>query len=120
MAASKLTVTQDNLALNIERVSTGRDGQERIMKEIITLDGKECENVVYQDRKRKSIATWSTDGKTLSISSSMTVERNGESRDIKSGEVWTLSDDGNTLSLVSTSNWQDNEVKATLVYDKAK
>lgn len=120
MAATKLTVTQDNLALNIERVSIGRDGQERIMKEIITLDGKECENVVYQDRKRKSIATWSTDGKSLSISSSMTFERNGELRDIKSGEVWTLSDDGNTLSLVSTSNWQDNEVKATLVYDKAK
>ncbi|HEY5590214.1 MAG TPA: hypothetical protein VIK55_04280 [Paludibacter sp.] len=120
MIASKITVAQDALALNIERVSKGRDGQERITKEVITLDGKECENVVFQDRKRKSTATWSSDGKSLSINSSMTFERNGESMVIKSTEVWLLGDDNNSLSLQSTSTSQNGELKATLVYDKAK
>jgi len=120
MSASKIIVIQDDLTLNTERVSKGRDGADRISKEVITLDGKECENVVFQDRKRKSTATWSTDGKSLTINSSMTFERNGETMDIKSAEAWKLGDDGSTLILEATSNTQNGEVKATLVYDKAK
>lgn len=120
MIATKITVTQNELTLNIERVSKNRDGDERITKEVITLDGKECENVVYQDRKRKSTATWSVDGKTLTINSVMTFERNGETMEMKSSEVWSLSEDKNTLTLESTSNGRNGEVKATLVYDKVK
>jgi hypothetical protein len=118
--ATKITVTQDNLVLNTERLSKGRDGEDRITKEKITLDGKECENVVFQDRKRKSIATWSADGKALEIKSSMTFEMNGESREIKSSEIWKLSDDKNLLTIESTSDGRDGEVKATLVYDISK
>jgi len=120
MIATKITVTQNDLTLNIERVSKNRDGDERITKEVITLDGKECENVVYQDRKRKSTATWSADGKSLTINSVMTFERNGETMEMKSSEVWSLAEDKNSLTLESTSNGRNGEVKATLVYDKVK
>lgn len=120
MAASKITVSQDNLALKTERVSRGRDGEERITNESITLDGKECENVVFQDIKRISTAKWSTDEKSLIIQSSMTFERNGEKREIKSSETWNLSDDKSILTIEATSDSRDGEVKATLVYEKAK
>ncbi|MFA9391541.1 MAG: hypothetical protein ACERKD_17155 [Prolixibacteraceae bacterium] len=119
-AASKITVTQDDLALTAERVSKGRDGEDRIRKEKVTLDGKECENVIFQDRKRKSVATWSADGKELTIKSSMTFDMGGESREFKSLEVWKLSDDKKVLSIESTFDGRDGEVKATMVYDSAK
>jgi hypothetical protein len=118
--ATKITVSQDNLVLNTERLSKGRDGEDRLTKEKITLDGKECENVLFQDRKRKSIATWSTDGKTLEIKSSMIFDMNGESREIKSSEIWKISDDKSILTIESTSDGRDGEVKSTLVYDLAK
>lgn len=117
--ATKITVTQDKLALNAERVSTGRDGEERITKEKVTLDGKECENVVFRDRTRKSIATWSADGKVLEIKSSMNFEMNGESRVIKSSEKWKLNDD-KSLTIETTSDGRNGEVKSTLVYDIVK
>lgn len=119
-AATKIIVAQDNLVLNAERVSQGRDGEERITKEKFTLDGKECENVAFMDRTRKSVATWSADGKVLTIKSSMIFDRNGESRETKSSEVWSLSDDKNTLTVESTMDGRDGEMKSTLVYDKAK
>jgi hypothetical protein len=118
--SSKLAVTQDANTLNIERTSKGRNGEDQVMKEKITLDGKECENIVFQDRTRKSTATWSADEKTLTIKSSMTFERNGEKTEMKSSEVWTISVDGNTLTLESTSTSPMGENKQTLVYEKAK
>jgi len=118
--ATKITVTQDKLVLNTERLSKGRDGEDRISKENITLDGKECVNVGSQDRTKKSIATWSADGKALEIKSSTTFEMNGESRDIKSSEIWKLSDDKSILTIESTSDGRDGEVKSTLVYDIVK
>jgi hypothetical protein len=118
--ASKITVTQDNLVLNTERLSKGRDGEDRITKEKITLDGKECENVIFQDRKRKSTANWSADGKALEIKSSMTFDMGGESREIKSSEIWKLNDDKSLLTIESTSDGRDGEVKATLAYDISK
>jgi len=120
MIATRINVIQSDLSVSIERVSKGRDGDERITKEVITLDGKECENVVFQDRKRKSTAKWSADGKSLTINSVMTFERNGETMEMKSSEVWSLSDDKNSLTLESTSNGRNGEVKATLVYEKVK
>jgi hypothetical protein len=120
LVASKITATQDELTLNTEKVSKGRDGEDRITKDIITLDGKECENVVFGDVKRKSIATWSADGKSLTISSVMIFDRNGDKMEIKSSEVWKLSDDKSKLTLESSATTPNGEMKATLVYEKAK
>lgn len=117
--ATKITVTQDDLVLNAERLSKGRDGEDRIRKEKITLDGKECENVMFQDRVRKSVATWSADGKLLTIKSTMTMDFNGDSREFKSSEVWKISDDKKVLTIESTSDGRDGEVKSTMVYDIA-
>jgi hypothetical protein len=114
----KITATQDANALNLERLSKGRDDEDRVTKEKYTLDGTECENTVFQTTVRKSKATWSSDGKILTINSIMTFERDGEKMEMKSTESWNLSADGKTLTIESTMTTPNGDVKQTRVYDK--
>ena len=118
MSPKQITSVQDELKLNSERVMSGRDGEDMIVKDIITLDGKECENVAFQDIKKKSIATWSDDGKTLTIKSSMDFDNNGETMTFRWSETLTLGAEGKTLLLETTSVMGENEVKEKSVYDK--
>lgn len=120
MSPNKITVVQDELKLNAEKVMAGRDGEDMTTKDIITLDGKECENVVFQDIKRKSIATWSADGKVLSINSTMNFDNNGETMTFKTSETWGLGADGNTLLLETVTKMGDNDMKEKSVYIKVK
>lgn len=116
--ATKMVVTQDDLNLNLDRTFNGRDGEEMSAKEIITLDGKECENVLFGSLKKKSIASWSTDGKTLTINGVMVFDANGESMEMKSVEILKLSDDGNTLTQESSFSTPNGDMKSTNVYLK--
>jgi len=118
MASLKLTVKQEGNNFTIERLRTGRDGQERKSTQKLTLDGKEIENDADRGGTRKSTATWSDGGKTLSIKSTMTFDRNGETMEMKSIELWKLTDGGKILSIESSSSTPRGERKATMVYDK--
>ncbi len=109
MGGREFTVTQE--ANLLTRKSVGRDGTERISK--YTLDGKESINSMG-DNQIPSVATWSADGKSLTIKTTM--EFNGNKR--TSIAVWSMPD-AKTLSIATTStNREGNEVKATMVYDK--
>lgn len=114
----KITATQDANFLNLERLSKGRDDEDRVTKEKYTLDGSECENTVFQTMVRKSKAAWSADGKTLTIDSVMTFERDGEKTEMKSSESWSLSADGKTLTIESKTSMPQGEFQQTRVYDK--
>lgn len=116
-ATSKLTIKQEGNDLTIERLRTGRDGQEMKSTQKLTLDGKESENDAGRGT-RKSTATWSDDGKTLTIKSTMVFDRNGETMEMKSIEQWKLTGGGKILSIESSSSTPRGERKATLVYDK--
>jgi hypothetical protein len=120
MAANKLKITQDANAIVLERTSKRQTGEEFTSKETITLDGKECENTLMENRTRKSTANWSADGKSLTISSSSVFERDGNKMEMKSVEIFKLSDDGSTLSIDATSTSPRGDRKQTLAYDKAK
>ena len=61
----------------------------------------------------KYVATWSADGKTLTIVTTRTTQ-NGER---KSSEAWTLTD-ANTLTRTTTSNNNGTENKRVAVYEK--
>jgi hypothetical protein len=63
--------------------------------------------------EQKSVATWSADGKTLTIVTTATF--NDTER--KTTEAWTLTD-AKTLSRTSTRQGQDGPVTTTRVYDK--
>ena len=109
MGGSTFTVKQE--ANLLSRTSTGRDGTERTAK--YTLDGKESVNTMGQNES-KSVATWSADGKSLTIKTNM--EFNGNAFTIT--EVWSLSAP-NTLSITRSFTGQDGtERKMTMVYDK--
>ncbi|KPK85080.1 MAG: hypothetical protein AMS27_08285 [Bacteroides sp. SM23_62_1] len=116
-AATKLTIKQEGNNMSIERVSQGRDGEEVTRNEKYTLDGKECENPAF-NTTRKSTVTWSEDGKSLTISSTMVFEREGEEMEMKSSEILSLTDDGKSLTIYSTSMSPRGEMKRTYVYDK--
>lgn len=116
-ATSKLTIKQEGNNLTVERLQTGRDGQERKSTQELTLDGKESENATGRGT-RKSVVTWSDDGKTLTIKSTMVFNRGGETMEMKSIEQWKLTGGGKILSIESSSSTPRGERKATMIYDK--
>jgi hypothetical protein len=116
MGGGNFVATQEANLLTVERTRTGQDGQATKITMKYTLDGKESVNTSPRGDS-KSIAKWSADGKSLTIETSRTMDMNGESRTMKSTEVWTLTD-AKTLTVASTRQGPDGDVKATMIYDK--
>jgi len=117
MISQKLTITQNENSFTLERSFTGQDGTERKSNETYTLDGKESVNPVFNTSK-KSIATWSSDKKSLTVASVMVLEMNGDKMEIKTTEIYSLNDTDKSLSLNSHSTSSMGDRTATLVYDK--
>jgi Tol biopolymer transport system component len=109
-------VTQDANSLTVVRTRTGQDGQPSTTTMKYTLDGKESINTSTRGDS-KSVASWSPDGKALTIETTRTMDMNGESMTIKSTEVWKLQD-AKTLTINSTRQSPNGEVKTDLIYDK--
>jgi len=107
-----MVVKQDANTLTIERTRTNRDGQTMNMTSKYSLDGKETTNS-FGRGESKSTAKWSSDGKSLTITT--TFSFNGNER--TSTEVWTFTN-ANTLSVASTRQGRNGEMKTTRVYDK--
>lgn len=118
--AYEMTVTQDDNALTTERKSQGRDGEERVQTSKYTLDGKVSENAGFMNSVSKSTVTWAADQKSLTIVTTTVFNRDGETMEMKSTEIWTQSADGSSLNIDSTRETPMGEMKTTLVYDKTK
>jgi len=118
MGASMMTIAQDGNNLSVESTRKNRDGEDVKSTAKFTLDGKECTNPAgFGNSTRKSVLSWSADGKVLNFAHSMTFERNGETQEFKNSETWKLNDD-KTLSIETIMNFQGEERKITNVYDK--
>ena len=116
MGGGNFVAKQEANLLTVERTRTGQDGQSTTTTMKYTLDGKESINTSPRGDS-KSVATWSADGKSLSIETSRTMDVDGKSTIIKSTEAWTLTDT-NLLALASERKGPDGEVKTSMVYDK--
>jgi hypothetical protein len=116
--AKKLTVQGNVENIAIKRASTNQQGEEVTTDEKLTFDDKESESTVFGNNKKKSKAKWSDDGKTLTVKSTIVFDRNGQTMEIKTTEVWTLSADGKTLTIDSTSESPRGTNTTKLVYDK--
>ena len=81
MGGNFVATQEDNL-LTVVRTRTGQDGQPTTMTMKYTLDGKESINTSPRGDS-KSTATWSADGKTLTIVTSRTMDMNGKSTTMK-------------------------------------
>ncbi|HEX2937269.1 MAG TPA: hypothetical protein VHO72_18080 [Bacteroidales bacterium] len=117
--AFAMTVAQDDKTLTTDRKSKGRDGEDRVQTAKYALDGSVTESTGMMNSVSKSTATWSADQKSLTIKTTTTFNRDGETMEMKSTEIWTLGADG-TLNIDSTRETPMGEMKLTLVYDKAK
>jgi len=116
-SARQLTVTQDGNNLTVARVRTNQSGESTTSTDKFTLDGKESVNASGRGGPSKAIVKWSADGKALNFAITRSFERDGQTTEFKSSEVWTLTD-AKTLSVQSTTVMQGNERKTTMVYDK--
>ena len=119
-APKKLKVAATDTSAAVERVSTGQDGQERSSKETLSYNGRETESTVFGTMKKKSAVKWSDDGKSMTVAGAILFERDGQSNEIKTTEVWKLFDDGKSLmvSSNSSSSFGDNAMK--MVFDKVQ
>lgn len=120
MAARKMKVTSRTDSLLFERNVLSPAGEEITSKVKISFDGKESESTLFENAKRKSAAKWSEDGQSLQVNSTILLDRNGETIEIKVQETWKLMDNGNNLAIEShsTSSFGENTMK--LVYDRVK
>jgi hypothetical protein len=113
MGGGDFTATQDANLLTVKRTRTGQDGTPVTTETKYTLDGKVTVNTT-QRGESKATATWSADGKSLTI---VTTSTFGD-REMKTTEVWTLTD-AKTLTISSTRPNQDGaETTTKRVYDK--
>lgn len=116
MGGGNFVATQEANLLTVVRTRTDMDGKSTTITHKYTLDGKESVNASTRSDS-KSIAKWAADGKSLTIETSTIMNMNGESRTIKSAEVWTLND-AKTLKIALTNQGPNGEVKTLNVYDK--
>lgn len=117
-AARTINIEQKEDAITIAKTATSFNGDEVTSTETLTYDGKEAESTVFGSSKKKSVAKWSDDGKTLSVSYTIFFERDGQSFEIKGTETWQLGDDGKSLTLSTVSTSPQGERSTKAVYDK--
>jgi len=109
MGGGSFTVAQDANTL-----TQTREGQNGPTSTKYTLDGKETVNSTGRGES-KSTATWSSDGKSLSV----VTKRSFNGNEMTTTEVWSLSD-ARTLSISTTRPGRDGGASTTtkMVYDK--
>ena len=116
-AARTIKVEQKDDAVTISKTAPSFNGGDVTTTETLTFDGKESETTVFGSSKKKSIAKWSDDGQTLSITYSILFERDGQTSEFKGTETWSLTKEGSlSLQTVSSSPRGENTMKA--MYDK--
>jgi hypothetical protein len=106
-----MVAKQEANLLTVETTRTGQDGTPQTSTMKYTLDGKESVNTSTRGES-KSVATWSADGKSLTIVTTRTFN----DREMKTTEVWSLTD-AKTLSITSTRAGQNGDVTTKRVYD---
>lgn len=111
-----MVVKQEGNLLTVEQTRTGQDGQSMTTTSKYTLDGKESVNTTARGES-KSIATWSADGKSVNVVTTRSFERDGQTTQMKTTEVWSLTSP-TALSVVSTMSTPDGDRKTTRAYDK--
>ena len=118
MASAKLKITQKRKNLVIERVGTSQTGENYTYTEMYTLDGKECENTIYETTIKKSTAAWSEDKKSITITSTVLFEYEGNKMEIGLIETLEFTEDGNSLSVSQFASSSYGDIENTLIFNK--
>lgn len=116
-AATNLSVQQSAAVLKVETTMPGRDGGEMKSTSEYKLDGSVSENPMFNSSSKSTVA-WSADKSTLTITSTMIFDWDGQSREVKSTQTWKLAEGGKVLMVESVRPGRDGEMKTTAAYDK--
>lgn len=117
-AATTLKVKQEDASITIARNGMAPNGETYTWEEKLTADGKETETPVFGNGKRNASLKWSGDNKSFTVNSKTILERDGNSVEINSTEVFKLSDDGKTLTMEVNSTSSFGAFTRILVYDR--
>jgi len=112
MAPSEIIIDQKGNDLKVEKHSSWQ-GENFTINDKFTLDGKECINTGFQDTQKKSVAAWSEDKLSLTITSKLVMGDGGEMTII---EVYKMDNKNMSISAKASSSYGDME--ETMVYDK--
>ncbi len=112
MISQKMVVTQDANTLQVVRTSERGDATQKF-----TLDGKESVNPVFGEITSKSTVAFSADGKTMTITTKMEFEMEGQKTEFTTKEAWVLTAPA-ALSVTTSFTTPNGDMKLTSVYDK--
>jgi len=119
MLPAKLIILHKGNDLSVERFYVREWEDDFTYKEELTLDGVECESSIF-NFPRKSVASWSKDGKMLTITSNTVFNWEGNEFEINTIEKWNIEEEGNVLSVNFTSDSPQGERNGTIIYEKVK
>ncbi len=118
MAVTKMIINQKGKKLTIKKFGTSQEGESYNYTEMYTLDGKECENIILETTKKKSTAIWSDDKQSLTITSTILFEFDGNELEVTLIEIFKFTEDGEVLSVNQKASSDYGDLENTLVYDK--
>ena len=118
MAATKMVIVQKGKKLTIEKFGTSPEGDEFKYSVMYTLDGKECENIMMETTKMKSTVNWSDDKQSLTITSTIWFEFDGNELEVALVEILKFTEDGNSLSIDQNASTDYGDLENTLIYEK--
>ncbi len=117
-AARTIKAEQKADAITIASTIPGFNGGDPVTTTVsLSYDGKVTESEGFAGSKRKSTAKWSEDGLTLTISNTISFERDGQTNEFKSTETWTITKDG-LLSVITNSSSPMGERTTKAIYSK--
>lgn len=116
--ARAIKAEQKDDAITLARTTPGFNGGDPMTTTVtLTFDGKVVESEGFGGSKRKSTAKWSDDGNTMTINTTMIFDRDGQTMEFKSTEVWTINADG-LLAIATTSTSPRGDSSTKAIYTK--
>lgn len=114
MAASKMVVTQTDKDIKIESTSQGRNGEERVRTQELTLDGTEQKT---SNERGETVSSAKLENEKLLVTTMRKMERNGQTFEFTTNQTWELKSEMELVVAAKTSSSRgDREMK--LVYEK--
>jgi len=114
----RMKADQDGDILFVSKYNIVEWDDERINNEEIDLTGGEMKSQAF-NAPRISKASWTDDPGSLTITSTVTFTRSGNTIEMKSSEEWQLAGDGNTLTIHQESTgFRGNQISTALIYEK--
>ena len=112
LAPNSLIVKHERKTIELER-NHDFQGTEVITKDVLTLNGEECENTGWMDAVKKSTAVWGKKTKVMTITSNIQME---DGTDVEILEEIAM--DGDNMVLESTASSDYGDLVERFVFDK--